>query len=74
MNRPGITLARVTTFPDGRAGWSRKFGDSHHRRPNAINQMFFIPAYPFWSLMIIAVDVVALWGLCAYASRENATV
>jgi hypothetical protein len=38
---------------------------------NAINQMFFIPAYPFWSLMIIAVDVVALWGLCAYASREN---
>jgi hypothetical protein len=40
---------------------------------NAIGQMFFIPAYPFWSLMIIAVDVVALWGLCAYGSRENVT-
>ena len=38
---------------------------------NAIGQMFFTPAYPFWSLMIIAVDVVALWGLCAYGSREN---
>jgi hypothetical protein len=38
---------------------------------NAIAQMFFIPAYPFWSLVIIAVDVVALWGLCAYGSREN---
>ena len=38
---------------------------------NAIAQMFFIPAYPFWSLMIIAVDIVALWGLCAYGSREN---
>ena len=38
---------------------------------NLINQMFFIPAYPFWALMIIAVDVVALWGLCAYGSREN---
>ena len=38
---------------------------------NAINQMFFIPAYPFWSLIIIAVDVVALWGLCAYGSRQN---
>jgi hypothetical protein len=38
---------------------------------NALGQMFFIPAYPFWSLMIIAVDVVALWGLCAYGSREN---
>ena len=38
---------------------------------NAIAQMFFIPAYPFWSVMIIAVDIVALWGLCAYGSREN---
>lgn len=38
---------------------------------NALGQMFFIPAYPFWSLMIIAVDVVALWGLCAYGSRER---
>jgi hypothetical protein len=38
---------------------------------NAISQMFFIPAYPFWGLMITAVDIVALWGLCAYGSREN---
>ena len=37
----------------------------------AIAQMFFIPAYPFWSLLIIAADIVALWGLCAYGSREN---
>ena len=38
---------------------------------NAIDMMFFIPAYPFWALTIIAVDVVALYGLCAYGSREN---
>jgi len=38
---------------------------------NAIDQMFFVPAYPFWSLMIIAADVVALYGLCAYGSRAN---
>jgi hypothetical protein len=38
---------------------------------NAIDMMFFIPAYPFWSLTIIAVDVVTLWGLCAYGSRAN---
>jgi len=38
---------------------------------NAISQMLFIPAYPFWSLLIIAVDIVALWELCAYGSREN---
>ena len=38
---------------------------------NAIDMMFFIPAYPFWALVIIAVDIVALYGLCAYGSRQN---
>jgi hypothetical protein len=40
---------------------------------NAIDQMFFIPAYPVWSLAIIALDVVALYALCVYGSRENIT-
>ena len=38
---------------------------------NALGQMFFIPAYPLWSLLIIAADAVALWGLCTHGSREN---
>jgi hypothetical protein len=38
---------------------------------NAIDQMFFIPSYPFWSLTIIAMDIIALWGLVAYGSRAN---
>lgn len=38
---------------------------------SAIAMMFFITAYPFWALMIVAVDVVALYGLCAHGSREN---
>ena len=38
---------------------------------NAIDMMFFIPAYPFWALTIIAIDVVALYGLCTYGSRRN---
>ena len=38
---------------------------------NAIDMMFFIPSYPFWALTIIAFDVVALYGLCAYGSRAN---
>ena len=38
---------------------------------SAIDQMFFVPAYPFWSLVIIAADVVALYALCAYGSRAN---
>jgi hypothetical protein len=40
---------------------------------NMIGQLFFIPAYPFWSLTIIAIDVFALYGLCAYGSRSNVT-
>ena len=38
---------------------------------SAIDMMFFLPAYPFWALAIIAMDVVALYGLCVYGSREN---
>jgi hypothetical protein len=40
---------------------------------NLIDQMFFLPGYPFWSLMIIAADIFALYGLCVYGSRENIT-
>ena len=38
---------------------------------NAIAMMFFIGAYPFWALVIIAVNVVVLYALCMYGSREN---
>jgi hypothetical protein len=38
---------------------------------NAIDMMFFVSAYPFWALTIIAVDVVALYRLYAYGSRAN---
>ncbi len=38
---------------------------------SAIDMMFFVPAYPFWALTIIAIDVVALYGLCVYGSRRN---
>ncbi len=38
---------------------------------NAIDMMFFLPAYPFWALVILAADVIAVWGLCAYGSRKN---
>ena len=38
---------------------------------NAIAMMFFLQAYPLWALTILAMDVVALYGLCAFGSREN---
>ena len=36
-----------------------------------IDQMLFIPAYPVWSLVIVAADVMAPYGLCAYGSRAH---
>jgi hypothetical protein len=39
---------------------------------NAIAQLFFMPAYPLWSLSIFAVDVLAIYGLVAYGQRINA--
>jgi hypothetical protein len=38
---------------------------------NLIGQLFFVPAYPFWSLAIIALDVIAMYALCVHGSRSN---
>jgi len=38
---------------------------------SAIDQMLSIQAYPFWSVLIIAMDIIALYGLVAYGSRAN---
>src|SRR3954463_649077 len=36
---------------------------------NAVAQLLMIPAYPFWSLSIFAIDIVAIYALCAYGHR-----
>lgn len=36
---------------------------------NAFGHMWFVAAYPVWSLVIIALDVVAIWALCVYGGR-----
>jgi hypothetical protein len=36
---------------------------------NAIVQLLIMPAYPFWSLTFLAIDVLALYGLIAYGNR-----
>jgi hypothetical protein len=52
----------------GRA-WGRWFGISAASL-NAIGQMVFIPAYPWWSLLIISVDILVIYGLAAYGAQE----
>jgi hypothetical protein len=36
---------------------------------NAIAQLLFIPAYPFWSLSIFTLDLLVLYGLAAHGGR-----
>ena len=40
---------------------------------NSIVQLLMMPAYPFWSLTIIALDILAIYGLIAYGKRITAT-
>jgi hypothetical protein len=31
--------------------------------------MVFLPAYPVWSIVVIAVDVLVIWALCMHGSE-----
>ena len=38
---------------------------------SAIANFFFIPYYPFWSILVIAIDIWAIWALTRpYSARE----
>ena len=39
---------------------------------NAVAQLMFIPAYPFWSLTVFALDVLVIYGLVAHGGRASA--
>ena len=35
----------------------------------SIAQLLMIPAYPFWSLALFSIDILAIYGLVAYGDR-----
>jgi hypothetical protein len=39
---------------------------------SAVAHFFFIPYYPVWSLLIITLDVLVIWALCAYRPQSGA--
>ena len=41
---------------------------------NAIIQLIFIPAYPFGSLALFAIDILVIYGLVAYGGRQREVV
>jgi hypothetical protein len=38
---------------------------------NAIVQMIFMPAYPFWSLALFTLDILVIYGLIAHGARPR---
>ena len=38
---------------------------------NAIVQLLFIPAYPFWSLALFTLDILVIYGLVAHGARPR---
>jgi hypothetical protein len=40
---------------------------------SAIANFAFIPYYPFWSMLIIAVDIVVIWAVAAYGGTMRDT-
>lgn len=57
----------------GRVEWGRWVGILT-ASVNAIIQLIFIPAYPFGSLAMFAVDILVIYGLVAYGGRQGSTV
>ncbi len=39
----------------------------------ALAAMMAIPAYPFWSLTLVAIDVLVIYGLAAYGGKPDFT-
>src|SRR3954471_22525291 len=40
---------------------------------NAIVQLIFIDAYPFWALTLFTLDILVIYGLVAYGRRVDTT-
>ena len=65
----GLQLAAAFSIWSG-GGYGRWFGIAT-ATVNAIAALLSIPAYPFWSLAIFAIDVLVIYGLAAYVWTEN---
>ncbi len=57
----------------GRVEWGRWVGILT-ASVNAIIQLIFIPAYPFGSLAMFALDILVIYGLVAYGGRQGSTI
>jgi len=54
------------------AAWARAVGITIALL-SAIANFFFIPVYPVWAVLIIALDVVVIWALATYTEDAAAS-
>jgi hypothetical protein len=63
-----LLLAALSVYRGGEIGrWFGIFAASI----NLFFQFVFLPAYPFWALTIMVVDVLVIYGLAVYGGRTQ---
>jgi hypothetical protein len=65
-----ILIAGMAVF--GGAVWARTVGVVLAGLAMLANFMW-IPYYPFWAIVLIAIDAFVIWALCAVSTREPST-
>ena len=65
----GVLAIVAASAVVARQPWGRWFGIIV-AGVNAIAQMLFLSAFPWWSLLIIAIDVLVIFGLATYGGTE----
>ena len=64
----GVLVAAAGMFVFTGHVWARAIGVAF-AVVNAISQFLFLPYYPVWSVVMIALDVTVIWALCVYGRR-----
>ncbi|MFB7613714.1 MULTISPECIES: hypothetical protein [unclassified Kitasatospora] len=61
----GAIVALIGAFLLKGAAWARWAGIAITAL-SALENLLDLPYYPFWSIMVIAADVLIIWALCVY--------
>jgi len=66
----GVLIAISGFFVTRGAWWARSVGVALAAL-SLVDNFLFMPYYPLWAMLIIALDVAVIWALCVYG-REQA--
>jgi hypothetical protein len=69
----GLLLAAAGFAVFSGATWARVVGITVALL-SAITNFFFIPVYPVWAVLIIAIDILVIWALASYVPEEDAGI